>query len=252
VLRARSARKKAYAHVFSGSAPYYVVNEYPKSGGSWVSELMASTLDIPYRRRNEIRLERSVVHGHFLYRGGLRNVLTVWRDPRDLLVSFYYHSLFINEFGNDLLVEMTKEQLPFVDYGDIRANLPEFIRFVSTTPISPHFTWPRFAKAWLDLPGVLHTSYEAMRADTPAELARILEELTGTRPPAEAVAAAIEKHSFKKAKAEAEQNRPAGTEVSFFREGSLGGWRKSFTPEAEAQLERFGYIEPMRRLGYEP
>lgn len=251
-IRARwpAVRHKAFVRGFSGLAPYYLVNEFPKSGGTWLAQMLSDVLDVPFRRNSPIRFERSVTHGHFLKSIGLRNVVVLWRDPRDLLVSFYYHCYFVNEHQNAELVQLMKQRNPFGDYTDIRANLPGFIRFLTDTPASPSFTWPEFAQVWAHRPDKVQTSYEALRADTPGELARVAKALTGT--PLHEVRAeeVAERHSFARAKQAAEQERPADAELSFVREGSLGGWRRHFTPEADAALREGGYVEAMRGLGY--
>lgn len=246
-----AVRAKALVRGFSGLAPYYLVNEFPKSGGTWLAQRLSDALDVPFRRNAPIRLERSVTHGHFLSPLDLRNVVVLWRDPRDLLISFYFHCFFVNEHHNAGLVRMMKERCPFDDYTDIRANLPAFIRFLTETPLSPSFTWPEFVQVWAGEHGTVQTSYEALRADTPGELKRVAEALSGTLLPEGRAAEMAEQHSFARAKQAAEQKRPADAELSFVREGALGGWRRHFTPEAEAALREGGYAEAMRGLGYE-
>jgi len=111
-----------------------------------------------------------VTHGHFLSPVGLRNVVVLWRDPRDMRVSFYYHCFFVNERQNAGLVRLMNERCPFKDYTDIRANLPTFIRFVSQTAVTPSFSWPEFVSVWAHRPGTVQTSYQALSADTPADV----------------------------------------------------------------------------------
>ncbi|MDN5869890.1 MAG: sulfotransferase domain-containing protein [Nitrococcus sp.] len=228
-----------------------MVNEFPKSGGTWLAQMLADALALPFRRNQPIRLERSVAHGHFLNPRGLHNVVVLWRDPRDLLVSLYYHCYFVNERHNALLVRLMKERLPFDDYEDIRGNLPAFIRFMSTTPVSPRFTWPQFARVWAGRPGVTESRYEALRCDTPGELTRIVMGLTGCTLPQERAEAIAVRHSFERAKARAVARSGVGVEKSFVREGSVGGWRAHVTAEAEAELGPV-YLEAMQSLGYEP
>ena len=249
-MRGRAVRHKAYVRAFSGLAPYYLVNEFPKSGGTWLAQMLSDALDLPFRRNAPIRFEPAVTHGHFLSPLGLRNVVVLWRDPRDLLVSYYYHCYFRNEHGNAALVRLMKARCPFADYADIRANLPAFIGFLSNTPLSPSFTWPGFAAVWAGRPRTVQTSYEALRADTPGELARVAEALTGGPLPAGRAAEVAGRHSFARVKEAAERARPAHAELSFVREGALGGWRKHFTPDALAALREGGYEEAMRKLGY--
>lgn len=233
--RLHAARHKAFVRGFSGFAPYYLVNEFPKSGGTWLAQMLSDAIGVPFRRNEPIRFERSVTHGHFLSPLGLRNVVVLWRDPRDVLVSFYYHCYFVNEHHNEAFVQAMKERCPFADYQDIRTNLPEFIRFLSRKPVSPSFTWPDFAAVWIDRPGTVQTSYEALRADTTAELVRVTRALTGLELPQDRAADVVERHGFDRVKQAAERSRPEHAEISFVRAGALGGWRQHFTPEAEVR-----------------
>jgi sulfotransferase family protein len=245
-----AVRHKAFVRGLSGFAPYYVINEFPKSGGTWLALMLSDALDLPFRRNAPIRLERAITHGHFLSPIGLHNVVVLWRDPRDILVSFYYHCYFLNEHSNAALVRLMKARCPFDDYTDVRNNLPTFIRFLSEAPVSPSFTWPQFAAIWTGRKGTVQTSYEALRADTPRELARIAEALTGVPLPTDRALEVSERHSFARAKQAADQVTPAHAEVSFVREGSLGGWRRYFTPHVDAALRDGGFEAPMRLLAY--
>lgn len=244
-------RHKAYVRAFSRFAPYYLVNEFPKSGGTWLALMLSDALGLPFRRNAPIRFERAVTHGHFLSPLGLANVVVLWRDPRDLLVSFYHHCYFVNEHANARLVALMKSRLPFDDYADVRTNLPAFIRFVSETPVSPSFTWPQFFQIWARRPRTVQASYEALREDTATELARLVEALTGRGLATDRAAEIASAHSFARAKAVAEALRRPGVESSFVREGAVGGWRRYFSPEAETALISGGYAKPMARLGYD-
>ncbi len=237
--RAYAARHKALVRLLSGVLPYYLVNEFPKSGGSWLAEMLSEALDVPFRRNRPIRLERSVTHGHFLIPQGLQNVVVLWRDPRDIMVSLYHHCYFINEYNNRALVELMKARLPFEDYADIGANLPVFIRFISTTPSAPRFTWVQFAENWANRRDVVHTRYEALRADAPKELSRIVRELIGAELPAARAEAIADRHSFDRARQRAADIRASGMEMPFVREGSVGGWQRHFTPEATAEMASY-------------
>lgn len=41
------------------------INEYPKSGGSWLSQMLAEAFDLPNPRRRLPVLGSSILHGHF-------------------------------------------------------------------------------------------------------------------------------------------------------------------------------------------
>ncbi|MGN6497091.1 MAG: sulfotransferase domain-containing protein [Tsuneonella sp.] len=255
-VRAFTARNKFLVRACNRIVPYYVVNEFPKSGGTWLTQMLADALQLPFRRNELVRIEPSLVHGHYLHPALIGKAVVMWRDPRDVIVSFYHHCYFRDEFadrifGNGDLVALMKQRRPFGDYRAVRDNLPQFIEFISTTPVAPRFTWPQFARNWAGRRGTVQTSYERLRAGTGGELVRIVSAL-GARPIGLARAEAIaEDHSFANAKARAERGLPAGAEKSFVREGSVGGWQAHFSPEALGMLSRFGYAEPMRELGYQ-
>jgi hypothetical protein len=59
------------------------------------------------------------------------------RDGRDVMVSFYYHSLFKNERFNAKLVEMTRKEVSFKDFDNINKNLSAFIEYKFTCKTPP-------------------------------------------------------------------------------------------------------------------
>ena len=174
----------------------------------------------------------------------------VWRDPRDIIVSFYYHCYFINEHKNRALVERMKGILPFRDYSDIHSNLPKFIRFLTETPLSPGFTWLQFFDKWHGRNHVCHTSYESLRENTKSELTSILGHVAAHDVADACVESAISKNDFAVHRAKAASKQSAAVEMSFVREGSVGGWRKHFSDEALDALSSSGYRERLVRLGY--
>jgi len=243
-------RHKSYIRALSAVVPYYLVNEYPKSGGTWLAQMLADSLDLPFRRNVPIQVEKSVTHGHFFSKFGLRNVVLLWRDPRDVLVSFYYHCFFLNEHQNYLLVNMMKNQLPFEDYHDVKGNLPRFIRFLSCSPVSPKFSWPEFVFKWHECPYAVQTNYESLRSDPSREITRVVEALTGEQLPNSRALEVVDKNSFERAKLSALENKSKDTEMSFVRKGSVGGWRPHFSNEAMDTLKEFEYDTAMHKLGY--
>ncbi|MGB3680994.1 MAG: sulfotransferase domain-containing protein [Rubrobacteraceae bacterium] len=231
----------------AGMIPLYIVNEYPKSGGTWVGQMLGRALDVPFPRNRLPVLRSSIMHGHYLSPRGMKNVLVVWRDGRDVMVSWYHHCLFPNERGNGPLVEKARRDLSFEDYDDINGNLPAFIEYAFTRQQHPRFSWSEFVRGWYSRKGVVYVRYEDLRRDTPGELQRVVAGLSGRRLNPERVAEIADEFSFAR-----QSGRQPGQEDkgSFMRKGMPGDWRNHFSLEARQVFDRYGGDE-LITLDYE-
>jgi hypothetical protein len=233
-------------HLLSGAIPLYVVNEFPKSGGTWVGQMLGRALGVPFPRNRLPVLRPSIMHGHYLEPWGIKNVVVPWRDGRDVMVSWYHQQLIPHEW-NEKQVARSRKELPLKDYDDVYANLPAFIEYAFTRPHSPAFSWTDFVRRWLRHPGAVHVRYEDLRRETGEELRRVVYELAGARLHPERAAAIVEKFSF-----ERQSGRRSGEEdkKSFLRKGVVGDWRNQFSPEARRAFDRYAG-EELVLLGYE-
>ena len=239
--------RSGMVRLLSGVFPLYTVNEYPKSGGTWAGQMLGRALELPFPRNRLPVFRSSIMHGHYLNPWGMKNVLVVWRDGRDVMVSWYHHCLFPNERGNKLLVERVRRDLPFRDYGDVSRNLPAFIEYAFTRQRHPRFSWAEFVGRWHSRKGVVHVRYEDLRRDTPGELQRVVAGLSGRYLTPERAAEIEDEFSFVR-----QSGRRPGEEDkgSFMRKGALGDWRNQFSPEARRVFDHYAGDE-LILLGYE-
>lgn len=226
---------------------FYLVNEYPKSGGSWLGQMLAEALDLPFSRNRLPMLKPSILHGHYYHPGNIQRSALIWRDGRDILVSQYYHYLFENERGNAYGVKLTRNALRFSDYNDIRANLPEFMRYMYEYSKHPGFSWSDFVSKWWNNEAVSHVKYEDLRHNTIFELQRLVFELTGAALSDERACRIANEYSFEK-----QSKRTPGLENinSFMRKGIVGDWRNHFTREARERFAEYAG-DQLIKLGYE-
>lgn len=234
-------------HLLSGALPLYVVNEFPKSGGTWVGQMLGRALGLPFPRNRLPALRPSIMHGHYLSPWGMKKVVVAWRDGRDVMVSWYHQQLIPHEW-NELQVGRSRRDLPLEDYDDVYGNLPAFIEYAFTRPHSPSFSWADFVRRWHGRKNTVHVRYEDLRTDTASELLRIVLGLTGEQLVPEEASAIAEEFSF-----ERQAGRSAGEEDrrSFLRKGVVGDWRNHFSPEAREVFDRYAGDE-LIVLGYEP
>lgn len=113
IIKFEALFRRIMNYGFSGVLPLYIVTEYPKSGGSWFSQMLSDCLKVPFPRNEFPKLKSSVMQGHYKYSPRFKNVFCILRDGRDIMVSFYYHSLFENERYNSQLVEYTRKKSTF-------------------------------------------------------------------------------------------------------------------------------------------
>lgn len=245
--KVRTAVRFSLAHLLSGRLPLYIVNGYQKSGTTWVSQLLGEALDVPFQRQRVPLPKPSVLHVHYLHPGKMKNVVVVWRDGRDTLLSWYYHSLFPNDLGgNRVLVERVRNDLPFTDYEDVYANLPRFLEYSFTQQSSPKFSWADFVRSWYSRREAVHVRYEDLRADGVKELRRVVRELTRKELGIERARSTIEAFSFSKQSG----RRPGEESRSFLRKGVVGDWRNHYSAEAREMFDYYAGRE-LILLSYE-
>jgi hypothetical protein len=233
-------------HLLSGALPLYVVNEFPKSGGTWVGQMLGRALGVPFPRNRLPVLRPSIMHGHYLGPWGMKNVVVCWRDGRDVMVSWYHQQLISHEW-NERQVRRSRRELRLGDYEDVYKNLPAFIEYAFTRPHSPRFSWADFVRRWHGRKDAIHVRYEDLRRETARELRRVVLGLTGRRLSPEEATAIVEEFSFERLAGRRPGEEDKG---SFLRKGMVGDWRNHFSPEAKEIFDRHAGDE-LILLGYE-
>ena len=236
-------------NTLSKSLPLYIVTEYPKSGGTWLAQLISFYFDVPFPRNQMPKLESSVMHGHMLHTPFMKNVFCLFRDGRDIVVSYYYHTLFKSDKNTDHLVNRTRAACQFEDYNDIQTNLPAYIKYLFEEEKKGmfHFNWKEFADSWLGQENVAYVKYEDLLEDAAEALMEPIKKISGKEADFEKLVAAREKFSFKN-----QTKREAGEEDknSFLRKGIAGDWKNHFTKEACETFDKYAG-DTLVKLGYE-
>lgn len=228
---------------------------YPKSGTTWLCNLMSSYLDVPFVRNYRLPvLMPCVVHSHWLPSVRMPRTIYIVRDGRDVLVSRYFFEVrAVREPRNPRGGRLRRERFArlygsAVDLDDIAANLPRFVEDEMTAPQLTGVNWPTHVTRWLDIASerVAVVRYEQLRADVPGTLAPAFEQLTGAPADREYLQLAAERFDFA---GQARRSDPRAG--AFMRKGSVGDWRNHFTPEA-AEIFRQHAGDVLARLGYPP
>ena len=232
--------------------PKIVLTEYPRSGGTWVCQMLAEYLGIPNPRNQLPPRRRCIVHGHFLHIASPNDVIVMWRDGRDVMVSDYYYVLFERSTTLNRWVYMNRKRSGIEDPHDIQRHLPRFLEYCFANKVRHGMSWTSFTDAWKCRTGYVETSYEALNENPRRELTKLLQALSvpaaGRREIDDAkLDSCIAKFSFENV-----AGRKQGDEDvrSFTRKGIVGDWKGKFTHEARQVFDHYAG-QTLIDLGYE-
>jgi hypothetical protein len=223
----------------------YPVLGFPKSGTTWLCQMLSDALGVPFPRLPLLPVLRpSVLHAHWSYHPRLRGVTFIVRDGRDTMISFYFFYKLMHDAG-----ERTAFRTLYpagTDLNDVRVNLPRFIGHAFKHPMGVRSSWPEYNRSWLNRPGVAYTRYESLQADPNAELTRLCHEL-GVAPDPDRVRHAVDRWAMSRV-----TGRDPGEEdrSSFVRKGVSGEWSSVFSDEARALFADLAG-DALVELGYE-
>jgi len=222
-----------------------IVTEYPKSGGTWLSLLLSETTGYPYPRNRLPVLKKSIMHGCWLQPNPNHKTIALFRDGRDIMVSYYFHLVFPKTGTSSAYRNMIRNRIGVTDPKNVKKYMPSFIEWAFTEGY-PGWTWSDYTDRWLTDPTAIFTTYEALINDTTAEVSRLLTCL-GIEYDETAVPTAVDKFSFA-----AQSGRKPGNadNTAFIRKGISGDWINCFTLDsANLFLELAG--DQLIAAGYE-
>lgn len=233
-----------------GIVPGYagtVVSEYPKSGGSWMAQMLAKALGMPFPRNRLPSFRSSILHGHYLPKQVRQPCITIWRDGRDVMVSLYHHRVGENSYAIRGVNAEVRRRLSITDPNDIHTYLPRFIEHICTNQTFPRYHWGHFVHMW-KVTDVTHLAirYEDMLSDSAGELQSAALHLGHELTMQQAQEIASE-FTFTR-----QSGRDPGTEdkQSYLRKGVSGDWKNSFSNEAR-EVFRHHMGDALIEMGYE-
>ena len=227
-----------------------IIVEYPKSGGTWLGQLVSEYFEIPFPRNRFPILKQSVFHSHYLPKYFLcRNKRILWliRDGRDVNVSYYYHQLIWSDKNklDPKTVTYTRKQLKFKDYDSIEENLPDYIDYsFKHKPSKFHYfnfpgNWKTFNLKWLKSynkrkDNIYFIRYEDLLENTEQELVKMISNFFKVEVNEQKIKKTVKKYSF-----ESQTHRKRGEEnkKSFLRKGIAGDWKNKFNQEAKERYK---------------
>ena len=240
----RFALVKGAANPFAKNV---LVNEFPKSGASWSAQMLSDTLDLPFPRNRLPMLRSSILHGHYITKTNIAKTLIVWRDGRDVAVSWFYHLVVGHEQTNDRARQLVRREAGITDPKNLEESFPLALEYFLKQPRYPGYSWVDFVNRWADNDDVVHVKYEDLKVDASRELKRITYELTGTDLPDIRSNKIVEKYSFQKQSGRLPGN--ANTN-KYLRKGIVGDWKNHFNEKSRSVFADLAG-DQLIKLGYE-
>jgi hypothetical protein len=236
-------------HLFSYINPLIyetiAINEFPKSGGTWVCQVLSHYLDYRFDDNKFPGFGNSIMKFHKMNIAPQLKEVAIMRDPRAVMISFYYHSFFVYEDNpfNKKMVSLAMDKFRFKDYRDIENNISIFIDHMLKKTFKPDFLWSEFYRNKIDH-GVEIFRYEDLRKSPNVYFEKVLSSL-GYVVDRDRLSKSISIYDIEKLKA----GRTASQKVNFVRSGNIEEWKKILTNEDNLKiLENYGPL--MHRFGY--
>ncbi len=223
------------------------VAEFPKSGGTWLCQMLSNAMDLPFHRNTSLSLKKSVQHAHHLGPTKYKTVVLI-RDGRDVITSAYFHFLMSGEKKHANLVRQWRKKLGEVDFDNVLETMPLFIKtFHNSYRVGGRVVnWGEHVTSYdQNTKNLILVRYEDLLKDAKGEIEKILNWYSIE--PTKNIEDVVKKYSF-----ENQTGRSRGEERadSFLRKGVAGDWINYFNDESKqlcnnyykTALDKYGYV----------
>lgn len=234
--------------------PIILVNEYPKSGGTWIAKVTGGVLGLPFIEDSSLPFALpSITRTAWRPSPNFKPSVYVMRDGRDVMVSLFHQRVRrvreVPEFYTGKRGAFARS----LDVDRIEEQLPDFIAYELTNNVQTSVgKWHEHVSDALDhysveTKGRVLVRFEDMLADSNGTITRIVSELTGYEPSPALVEKALSLVSAQ----QAESNNLTGrNEASVKRKGKAGGWKGVFTDSSSEVFAKYAN-EALIAAGYE-
>jgi hypothetical protein len=235
-----------------------LIVSYPKSGNTWARFLLGNLFykneeitflniedKVPdiYQNSNKKLLQLGtprILKSHEYFDPRYKKVIYIVRDPRDVLISYYFHHLKFNKI-------------------DEKFNISEFARLFILGELDPFGSWGENVASWKftrdNDAGFLLIRYEDLKSNTRNELVKVANFL-GIDRSEEVINKAIDGSSVERMRMLEKQQsnvwkplKNARRDIPFVRSAKSGSWKNEL-PQEVIKLIELEYEDLMKSVGY--
>lgn len=234
---------------FRKAVPLMFVLGYPKSGTSWVCQLLADYFRLPFPQHSILPIGfPAVVHGHEIPTNKFPIGVYIVRDGRDAMVSSYFHMLSDLQAGGSYS-HYTNIFREFDLNAPARVNLPKYIESQSSVPFCRYGNWGKHVSSYflIDQPVLKLLRYEDLRSEPVPTFTSLIASMTGSEADENQIRESIARYSFERLAGRAPDSENSR---SYLRKGVIGDWRNHFSRQSARIFDKhFG--DALIRCGYE-
>ena len=228
--------------------PMYFVVGFPRSGTSWLSDLVADYYNLPRPKHYYLPIAfPAVLHTHSKPSSRLKNTFYIYRDGRDTYTSYYfYEKRYVKENPNSFYSQQFHKMWGdhMLDPAFEQENFTKYLEWVFKNKVnwSQHiYNWVNAAKKNQE---IVIVSYENLLKDTYKTMHNSILQLD-KKVNEEILNDIIEKNSFAK-----QMKRPKIQHKTPLRKGKKDAWREVFNSESAQLFDQY-CGEMLLELGYE-
>lgn len=254
---ASSHINRQIAAYFGDKIPMYLVAEFPRSGGTWLSSMMSDYLRCAKPGLSVLPSAcRAVMHNHWNYHKKFKRTIYLVRDGRDVFISLYFYSIRrfklrdINQKSNKSQARLDEIFQKYPNSEDTLSGMKEFLKVEMEEPRFLSVNWAQHIQMWHGQngrPGIMYLKYEDLLTDPVNSLRKAVEFVSPIVADDRLLKRSVDHFSM-----ESTTGRKPGTAVNndFIRKGIAGDWRNYFDKEIAREFDKYAGNE-LIVLGYE-
>ena len=229
-----AALKRKYLWLNSKKYQVKLVAEYPKSGGTWLTQMLGDLTDLHYYRNSTPELKSCILHGHHNYNNCFYKPIFITRDYRDIIVSFYHHMILGSFIPEKERIRNIKK-IGISDPSDVSFNLQSFIDYLENKKRInlKKSSWTSMTKSYLNNIKKVHiVKYEDL-VDNPHKVLKACIDFWGYSVSKNKIEKVIHKYDFKN---QTKRGLGESKKGDFLRKGGYGDYKNYFSKDLSEKI----------------